>query len=211
MGLKGTTNFDHIQDLSKPAGKIHRVRLDGSVPVDNPFLTVAGAYPSTWTYGHRSPQGLEFNQETGQLWESEMGPRGGDELNLLRPGKNYGWPVTSHGIDYDGSHVEYGKDLNLEFDLAEIQQPEIDLTPGPAVSSFAFYAGAPFSAWHGHMLVGSLAARELYRIDPVTKHTEKLLSDIGRIRDVEVGPDGGVYLLLEHPSGGRIVRLVPSS
>ena len=216
VGLKGTTNYDGMQDLSTPIGKVHRVNLDGSVPLTNPFHTTPGAMKSVWTYGHRSPQGLEFNHLTGELWETEMGPRGGDEINLLKPGKNYGWPLTSLGIDYDGTHVEYGKELNLEFDAADIERPRVDLTPGPAVSSFAIYAANRFDRWCGDFIVGSLAARELYRVDMdaggaggAEIAVEKLLTDVGRIRDVEVGPDGLIYLLLEHPSGGHIARLVP--
>lgn len=210
VGLKGSMNYDGMQDLSTPTGKVHRVTLEGEVPLTNPFLSAPGAMRSVWTYGHRSPQGLEFNPLTRELWETEMGPRGGDEINLLVPGKNYGWPLTSLGLDYDGTHVDYGQELNLEFDLAEIEQPRIDLTPGPAVSSFAIYTGAAFEQWHGQFIVGSLAARELYRVDVRGDgEVEKLLTNIGRIRDVEVGPDGLVYLLLEHPDGGHIVRLVP--
>ncbi len=209
VGLKGTNNFDGCQDLGSPAGKIHRVNADGSVPLDNPFTTIPGAMHSVWTYGHRSPQGLEFDAETGELWEAEMGPRGGDEVNLLLPGRNYGWPLTSRGVDYDGTHVEYGNELNIEFDLADIEQPRVDLTPAPAVSSFTIYRGNAFPGWQGHLLVGSLAARELYRVNRGTGKVEKLLANIGRIRDVAVGADGLPYLLLEHPSGGRLVRLVP--
>ena len=209
VGIKGRMNYDGMQNLSTPIGKIHRVNLDGSIPLDNPFVTTPGAMQSVWTYGHRSPQGLEFNHRTGELWETEMGPRGGDEVNVLVPGRNYGWPLTSRGIDYDGTHVEYGRELNLEFDPADIEQPRIDLTPGPAVSSFAFCEGGQFAAWQGHLIVGTLAARELYRIDPSEGgRVETLLRDVGRIRDVELGADGAVYLLIEHPTGGRILRMI---
>ena len=102
-----------VQDLSKPWGKIHRVHDDGRIPADNPFINTEGAYPTTWTYGHRSPQGLEFNLETGKLWSTEMGPRGGDELNLLLPGRNYGWPLYSMGLNYDGTPVEYAEWLDI--------------------------------------------------------------------------------------------------
>ncbi len=175
---------------------------------------VADAQPTTWTYGHRSPQGLEFHRETGRLWSTEMGPRGGDDINLLLPGRNYGWPLYSRGVDYDGTPVEYGKELGVTFDLEDIEQPVVDLTPSPAVSSFVFYDGDAFPAWRGHMLVGTLKATELYRVEmdgdrPVGQET--LITDLARIRDVEVGVDGLVYLLLEHASGGRIVRLAPAS
>ena len=205
---------DGIQDLGKPYGKIHRVHDDGSVPVDNPFLDDADAQPTAWTYGHRSPQGLECNDRTGRVWSTEMGPRGGDEINLLLPGRNYGWPLYSKGVDYDGTPVEYGKELGITFDLAHIEQPVVDLTPSPAVSSFAFYEGDAFPAWRNQMLVGTLRATELYRVEvdgDWVVGRETLIEDLARIRDVEVGVDGLVYLLLEHASGGRIVRLAPAT
>jgi glucose/arabinose dehydrogenase/cytochrome c553 len=214
VGVKGSSNYDGIQDLKMPWGKIHRIHDDGRIPDDNPFLKLEGAYPSTWTYGHRSPQGLEFNRETGQLWSTEMGPRGGDELNLLLPGKNYGWPLYSMGLNYDGSQINYGEWLDIEFDLNDIQQPIVDLTPGPAVSSFIFYQGEQFPHWKGNVIVGSLRGSELYRIvldGDRFVHFETLLSQLARIRDVEIGPDGNIYLLLEHADGGQIVRLVPES
>ena len=214
VGMKGSANYVGIQDLAEPYGKIHHVHDDGSVPADNPFVDVADAQPTTWTYGHRSPQGLEFHRGTGQLWSTEMGPRGGDEINLLLPGRNYGWPLYSKGVDYDGTPVEYGKELGMTFDLEDIEQPVVDLTPSPAVSSFVFYDGDAFPAWHDHMLVGSLRATELYRVEvdgDRLVQQETLITDLARIRDVEVGVDGLVYLLLEHASGGRIVRLAPPS
>ena len=142
-----------------------------------------------------------------------MGPRGGDELNLLRPGRNYGWPLYSKGVDYDGTPVEYWKDLGIEFDLEDIEQPIVDLTPSPAVSSFIIYAGDAFPGWQASFLVGSLKATELYRFvieDDRLVHTELLIKDLARIRDIETGPDGNIYLLLEHGSGSQIVRMIPS-
>ena len=211
VGIKGTSEFGGIQDLALPYGKIHRVNEDGSIPKDNPFVGKEGAVPSIWSYGHRSPQGLEFNSKTRQLWGTEMGQRGGDEVNLLLPGKNYGWPLHSKGLKYDGTPVDYGKQLGIEVDLQSIQQPIADLTPSPAVSSFAFYDGAAFTQWHGNLIVGTLKATELYRMvleDNRIVHTETLLKGIGRIRDVEVGVDGAVYLLIEHQSGGKLLKLV---
>lgn len=213
IGMKGGSEFAGIQDLSLPYGKILRLNDDGSIPHDNPFVGRAGALPEIWTYGHRTPEGLEFNRRTGQLWETEMGQRGGDEVNLLRAGRNYGWPLTSKGLRYEGVPVDYGKELGITFDLKDIQQPVVDLTPAPAVSSFVVYDGKPFRKWSGDLLVGSLKATELYRMqvkgDRVV-HRETLLKGLGRIRDVAVGVDGYVYLLLEHQSGGRILRLVPT-
>ena len=212
VGFKGLSTYHGIQDLSEPYGKIHRMHDDGRVPADNPFVDVPGAWPTTWTYGHRAPEGLEFNRRTGELWSTEMGPRGGDEINLLLPGRNYGWPLTSKGVDYDGTPVEYGKELGITFDLADIEQPVVDLTPAPAVSSFVFYEGDAFPSWRNHMLVGSLRATDLFRVEVDGDRfveQETLIEDLARIRDVEVGVDGLVYLLLEHASGWGIVRLVP--
>ena len=143
-----------------------------------------------------------------------MGPRGGDELNLLLPGKNFGWPLYSKGVDYDGTPVEYGKELGIEFELTDIEQPVLDWTPSPAISSFIFYGGRAFPEWKHNLIVGTLSATELYRLvleDNEVVHTETLLQDLARIRDIETGPDGAIYLLLEHASGGQIVRLVEAA
>lgn len=214
VGIKGKSIWDGIQDLSTPYGKIHRVRDDGRIPGDNPFVGRPGAMPSIWSYGHRSPQGLEFDARSGELWGTEMGPRGGDEVNHLRPGRNYGWPLTSKGVNYDGTPVAFWKDLGIAFDPKAIEPPVVDLTPSPAVSSLVIYQGDAFPEWRGNLIVGSLKATELYRFvldgDRLV-HAETLLKDLARIRDVEVGAGGAIYLLLEHESGSRIVRLVPAA
>jgi glucose/arabinose dehydrogenase len=213
IGIKGMGESVGVQDLRLPYGKILRLNDDGGIPADNPFVKTAGALPEIWTYGHRSPEGLEFDGKTGRLWGTEMGQRGGDELNLLEPGKNYGWPLTSKGLRYEGIPVDYGKELGITFDMKDIVQPVVDLTPAPAVSSFAVYDGEAFRKWRGNLLVGTLKATELYRMElkgDRVVHRETLVSGLGRIRDVEVGSQGEVYLLLEHQSGSRIVRLVPA-
>jgi glucose/arabinose dehydrogenase len=199
--------------LSRPYGKIHRLNEDGTVPSDNPFAGTPNALASIWTIGHRSPQGLEFDRETGRLWGTEMGQRGGDEVNLLQAGKNYGWPLVSKGLKYEGTPVDYGKELGIEVDPNSLEQPVVDLTPSPAVSSFVFYDHDIFPGWRHDMLVGTLKATELYRMvvdGEQVVHRETLLNGLGRIRDIETGSDGFVYLLLEHASGSRIVRLVPA-
>ena len=199
------------QELDLPYGKIHRIHDDGRVPEDNPFLTVPDAVDTTWTYGHRSPQGLEYDPLTGQLWGTEMGPRGGDEVNLLLPGLNYGWPVTSRGVHYNGKPVD-GERLGIEYDLDEIEQPVVDLTYSVAVSSFVVYNADAFPKWRGHLLVGSLKGADLYRFvieDGSLSHRETVVENLARIRDVEVSPSGDILLLLEHASGGQIVRLAP--
>ena len=212
VGIKGTGVAGGIQDLGTPYGKTHRVHDDGRIPQDNPFVGNEDAGNTIWTYGHRSPQGLEFNVWTGQLWGTEHGPRGGDEVNLLLPGRNYGWPLYSKGQNYNGTEVDWGKQLGIEFDLDDIEQPVVDLTPSPAVSSFVFYDGEAFPAWRRNIIVGSLKAADLYRIvieDNTFVYKERLLKDLARIRDVEVGLGGEILLLLEHASGGRIVKLTP--
>ncbi len=212
VGMKGFDNHTGVQDLRTPWGKIHRVHDDGSIPLDNPFLEHEGAMHSIWSYGHRSPQGLEYRRSAGELWGTEHGPRGGDEINLLLPGRNYGWPLTSKGMNYDGSPVAYGKKLGIEFDMDDIEQPVVDLSPSPAVSSFIFYGGGAFPGWQGDILVGSLKAQSLYRVrleGNKAVHKEAIISDLARIRDIEVGSDDLVYLLLENNHGGAIVRLRP--
>ena len=211
VGMKGLTNFMGVQDLKQPHGKILRLNEDGSIPPDNPYVGNPDALDVIWSYGHRSPQGLEYHRPSGQLWETEMGPRGGDEVNLIEPGNNYGWPLYSKGLDYDGTPVEYWKQLGVELDLSTIEQPKVDLTPSPAVSSFIFYDGDVFPEWQDQIIVGTLKATELYRMvvqDGEVVHQEKLLDNLARIRDIEVGPEGAIYLLLEHASGGQIVRMV---
>jgi glucose/arabinose dehydrogenase len=214
IGIKGGSEFAGVQDLKVPYGKILRLNEDGSIPKDNPLVGVAGALPTIWTYGHRSPEGLEFDRRAGKLWETEMGQRGGDEVNLLSAGKNYGWPLVSKGLKYDGTPVDYGNVLNIQLDANTLHGPVVDLTPSPAVSSFVIYDDKAFPRWKGNLIVGTLKATELYRMvvdgDSVV-HRETLLAGLGRIRDVAVGPDGYVYLLLEHASGGRILRLVPAA
>lgn len=213
VGIKGLGEHVGIQDLSTPYGKIHRVNDDGSIPADNPFVGRKGALPSIWTYGHRSPQGLEYDADTGRLWETEMGQRGGDEVNLLLPGQNYGWPLVSLGMRYTGEPVAFGPELGITFDPMDLTAPVVDLTPAPAVSSFVVYRGGAFPGWQGNLIVGTLKATELHRMvvddNGSVTHRELLLKGMGRIRDVATGTDGLIYLLLEHASGSRIVRLVP--
>ena len=134
-------------------------------------------------------------------------------LNLLLPGRNYGWPLHSKGLDYDGTPVEYGKDLGIEFDLEDIEQSVVDWTPSPAISSFIIYDGDAFPEWKGDFIVGSLKGQELYRVEVEGNkfvRSETLMSGVARIRDLEAGPDGNIYVLLEHDTGGRIVRMVPA-
>ncbi|MCH8142097.1 MAG: PQQ-dependent sugar dehydrogenase, partial [Proteobacteria bacterium] len=158
------------------------------------------------------PQGLEFNAKTRQLWGTEHGPRGGDEINLLLPGRNYGWPAFSKGQNYDGSEVKYGR-ADLELELKDIEQPVVDLTPSPGVSSLVFYDGEAFPEWRDDLIVATLKASDLFRVeisDNKFVRKEPLIENLARIRDVEVGPGGIIYLLLEHATGSKIVRVVPA-
>jgi glucose/arabinose dehydrogenase len=193
------------QDLSHPNGKIHRVMEDGSIPKDNPFVNQKGALPSIWTYGHRNPQGLAFNPATGNLWELEHGPRGGDELNIIRPGRNYGWPVTTYGMNYDGTPI------TGETSRPGMEQPVMNWVPSIATSGITFYTGDRIPEWKGNLFVASLAAQELRRLElrgnSVT-HQEILFKGIGRVRDIVNGPDGYLYVVLNQPD--RIMRLAPA-
>ncbi len=212
LGMKCGGEGGGIQDLATPCGKTHRVNDDGSIPQDNPYAGIDGVYQSIYTYGHRSPQGLEYDNEHGELWGSEHGPRGGDEINRLLPGENYGWPLYSLGLNYDGTRVN-GLDLGIAFELSDIQQPVVDLTPSPAVSSFIISDSEQFPQWQGNFIVGSLKARALYRMEIENNRLieqETLFEGIGRIRDIEEGVDGTIYLLIEHGAGGHILKLVPT-
>ena len=196
---------DEAQDLSRPNGKIHRIFQDGRIPPDNPFFGRAGAYPSIWSYGNRNAQGLAAHPETGELWESEHGPRGGDEINRIERGRNYGWPVITHGMNYDGTPIT---DRTA---APGMEQPKLHWTPSIAVCGMDFYRGDLFPAWKHQLFVGGLASNELHRLvieDGEVVRDEIILDDAGRVRDVENGPDGYLYLVLNGP--GRIARLVPA-
>jgi glucose/arabinose dehydrogenase len=202
-------DMTHAQDLADPLGKIHRVNDDGSVPKDNPFVNRAGAVPTIWSYGHRHPQGLAWDPVSGKLWESEHGPQGGDEINIIEPGRNYGWGVITLGI-------QPGITKRTE---AGMEQPVVYYTPTIAPSGMAFYAGTNYPAWKNNLFVGGLAGQQLRRLeisgDKVT-HQEVLFNQFGRIRDVVVGPDGYLYVIMQLPgqslsqsTPGVVARLIP--
>jgi aldose sugar dehydrogenase len=201
------TGRDQAQNLGNHLGKIVRIRPDGSVPPDNPFVGRAGAKPEIWSYGHRNPQGLALHPDTGKLWEHEHGPRGGDEVNLIDRGKNYGWPVIGFGIDYSGAKIhESTRKEGME-------QPLWYWVPSIAPSGMAIYTGSLFPAWRGNLFVGALAGGLLARLeldgDKVVKE-ERLLRDLReRIRDVRQGPDQALWLLTDN-SAGRLLRLTPA-
>jgi glucose/arabinose dehydrogenase len=198
----------NAQSLSDDIGKIVRIRPDGSVPPGNPFAGKAGARPEIWSYGHRNAEGLAFNPADGKLWEQEHGPMGGDEINIIEKGKNYGWPLVSYGVNYDGTPVGHGKTHQ-----AGTVQPVWHWTPSIAPSGMAFYNGKLFPAWRGSLFNGALKFQLLSRLaldgDKVLKE-ERLLHGLReRIRDVREGPDGAIYLLTDN-SKGRILRIVPA-
>ncbi|MDA9367447.1 PQQ-dependent sugar dehydrogenase [Gammaproteobacteria bacterium] len=212
IGARSPNTMSGVQDLALPWGKIHRVNLDGSIPEDNPYVGDVSALDSIWSRGHRSPQGLEINPLNGDLWSTEMGPRGGDELNIIGPGNNYGWPLHSLGINYSGTEVNYGRDELEYFDIDDIEMPLVDFTPSPAVSSFIFYQGDAFPEWKNDILMGTLKSMQLFRFSFDGNRVieqEILLDDFARVRDIESGIDGEVYLLLENGAGSKIARLMP--
>ena len=197
---------DRAQELSTHLGKVIRIRADGSTPPDNPFVNRAGVLPEVWSYGHRNPQGAVLHPQTGALWLHEHGARGGDEINVPEAGKNYGWPVITHGIDYSGAAIGVGKSA------PGMEQPRYVWVPSIAPSGMAFYAGDAFPAWKGNLFIGALAGQRLIRLEldgTAVKHEERLLGELNqRIRDVRTGPDGLLYLLTDS-ANGRVLRLEP--
>ena len=192
------------QDVTRPNGKVHRINEDGSIPKDNPFVDKADAIKSIWSYGHRNPQGLAMHPTTGALYDVEHGPRGGDELNLVEKGKNYGWPVITYGMNYNGTP------MTDKTAAPGMEQPLTYWVPSIAVSSIGFYTGTKFPGWKGNLILGSLAAQELRRLEMTDAGItqEVLFKNVGRLRDVVMGPDGAIYIAFNQPD--RIARLVPA-
>ena len=196
------------QDLEVLQGKLVRLNVDGTQPADNPFASGVGVRKAIWSYGHRNMQGLAVDPRTGTLWESEHGPRGGDELNLPRAGKNYGWPVITHGINYSGQPIPEAEGKAKD----GMEQPFHVWEKSPGVSGMAFYTGRPENPWNDSVFLGSLAERNLIRLtlqgDTVLGE-ERLLNEIGeRVRDVRVGPDGNVYVVTDEEDG-KLLRIEP--
>jgi aldose sugar dehydrogenase len=193
------------QELAYPYGKIHRLHDDGRVPKDNPFVDRSDALPSIWSYGHRNPQGMTTHPHTAAIWSAEHGPAGGDEINVLRKGANYGWPRVSFGTHYDG------KPLGESPYLEGVEPPIHHFTPSIAVSQIEFYLGDKFPDWQDQLLVASLGREELHLVRVRDQHVindRLLFKGFGRVRDVVVGPDGYPYVLLNQ-FAGRIYRLRP--
>jgi len=196
------------QTLDNHLGKIVRIGKDGSVPADNPFVKTPGALPEIWSYGHRNSQGLTLD-EKGRLWETEHGPQGGDELNLITPKLNYGWPVITYGENYGGGKI--GEGIAAK---AGMEQPIVKWVPSIALSGLVKLKSARYGAsWQGSFFIGSLKFGYLERVklgaDDRVVEQEKLFADAGRMRDVREGPDGLLYLVLE--GHGRVVRVVPAA
>ena len=197
---------DEAQNLANHLGKIIRITPDGAAPKDNPFVGREGAKPEIWSYGHRNEQGLAINPASGELWEIEHGPRGGDEVNIIGKGKNYGWPVIGYGIDYNGAKIHESTAK------AGMEQPIKYWVPSIAPSGMAFYTGKLFPKWDGSLFTGALAGKMLVRLslkgNSVTGE-ERLLQNLNeRIRDVRQGPDGALWLLTDN-AAGRILRVSP--
>ena len=192
------------QDISRPNGKIYRVYPDGSIPKDNPFVAEKNAIPGIWSYGHRNPQGLAIDPRDHSLYATEHGPRGGDEFNIIRKGANYGWPVISYGMNYNGTP------LTGITQKDGMEQPLLQWTPSIAACGLTCYTGEKFPNWKYDFFAGGLRG-ELHRIriqNGKAIADEIILSGLGRVRDVRSGPDGFLYIVLNQPD--RIVRLVPA-
>ncbi|MEO1487015.1 MAG: PQQ-dependent sugar dehydrogenase [Bacteroidota bacterium] len=195
---------DYPQPLDNGLGKIHRIHDDGLIPTDNPFYNTQGVVNSIFTYGTRNPQGMSLHPETGAIWEGEHGPQGGDEINILEPGNNYGWPIISYGINYDGSSFT---DLT---EMDGMEQPVYQWTPSIAPCGMDFVSGEYYGNWRNDLFVSSLKFEHLHRLK-MNGNTvigdEVLLEGIGRVRDAQMGRDGYLYIVVEGP--GRLIRIVP--
>jgi len=207
---EGDLEAHPAQDLSNHHGVVVRLHDDGRVPADNPFVGRQGALPEIWSYGHRNPQGLAIHPQTGDVWVTEHGPQGGDELNLVRPGLNYGWPVVGYGVNYrtglaihEGTHRE------------GMEPPAHFWVPSIATSGLAFYTGEQFPEWRGSLLAGGMAGEQIARLTLDGQRVvreETLMQGVGRVRDIRQGPDGFIYVALEDRGGAptSIVRLEPA-
>jgi aldose sugar dehydrogenase len=197
----------NAQDLNNHAGSILRLNLDGTIPQDNPFIDDKEVLDEIWSYGHRNPQGLFFNKQTQQLWSNEHGPRGGDEINLIAAGKNYGWPVISYGMEYYAP-IPVGKGKKRD----GMEQPIKYYTPSIAPSSLIQYSGKAFPEWKDNLLAGALTLQHLNKVTLDENNQavaeERLLEPIGRIRNIIESPEGWLYIATDN---GQIIRIQPKS
>jgi aldose sugar dehydrogenase len=204
VGERGTQ--PKVQELNNDHGKIHRLFDDGRIPTDNPFAKQKDASASIWTYGHRNPQGMVYDAATNRIWAVEHGPKGGDELNLIEKGKNYGWPKTSYGINYDGTILTENKEL------PGIENPVRYWVPSIGPCGMTIVTSDKYPAWKGNLLIGALAHRHLARVElSGTKYVteEKLMADMARFRYVAQSPEGFLYAITEGP--GLLLKLIPSN
>lgn len=203
IGDRGNRD-ENPQDIKRDGGKIYRLNDDGSIPSDNPFISEAGAKKAVYSYGHRNPQGLALNPFTGEIWEHEHGPKGGDEINIIQAGKNFGWPLITYGINYNDSVITENTHL------PNMEQPLHYWVPSIAPSGMAFVDSDMYPTWKGSLLVGSLKFKYLNLVSldkgKVTKE-EKLMDGLGRVRTIKMGPDGYIYVSVEQLG---IVRLIPN-
>lgn len=202
IGERGARD-ENPQDITRDGGKIYRFFDDGRIPKDNPFIGTKDAKEAIYSYGHRNPQGLLKHPDTGEIWDHEHGPRGGDEINIVKPGKNYGWPVVTYGINYSGTPI------TDKTEMPGMEEPIHYWLPSIAPSGMAFMTSNKYGDWKGSLLVGSLKYQYLERL--VLEGTkvvdrQKLMDGIGRVRDVKEGPDGLIYVSVE---GKGVYRLVP--
>ena len=206
---EGNLEAHPAQDLTNHHGKIVRLHDDGRVPTDNPFVSRAGARPEIWSYGHRNVQGLAIHPETGELWADEHGPQGGDELNRIEPGKNYGWPVIGFGVNYTtGLAIHTGTHRD------GMEQPVKIWVPSIGISGMMFYTGDKFPQWKGNLFIGGMNGQQLSRLSLNGRRVandELLAQQMGRIRDIRQGPDGFIYLVTDNREGAAtpIYRLDP--
>ena len=203
VGDRGQMN--DAQKLDRHNGKVMRIHDDGSIPADNPFVHVQGAKKEIWSYGHRNPQGLDRHPISGKLYAHEHGPKGGDELNLILKGANYGWPEITFGIDYDGSII------SNDTAKAGMQQPLNYWVPSIAPCGLVIYNGNKYPGWLGNFFLGGLASTSLFRLELIGDEfirQERMLKGIGRVRNIAQSPDGFLYMATENP--GIIYRLVPA-
>jgi glucose/arabinose dehydrogenase len=206
---EGNLEAHPAQDLSNHHGKIIRLHDDGRVPADNPFVNRAGARPEIWSYGHRNVQGLAIDPETGDIWANEHGPQGGDELNKIQPGRNYGWPVIGYGVNYNT-----GLAIHAGTHRQGMEQPVNVWVPSIGISGLMIYTGNQFPGWRGSLFVGGMAAQQLVRLTldgGRVAGQETLVPRMGRVRDIRQSPDGFIYLVTDDREGRPtpVLRLEP--
>ena len=203
IGERGERDINP-QDITRDCGKIYRLNDDGTIPKDNPFVDSKDAKKAIWSYGHRNPQGMEIHPETKDIWTHEHGPKGGDEINIIRKGKNYGWPIITYGKNYSGTTITY------QTEKKGMEQPLHYWDPSIAPSGMAFISSDKYGDWKGSLLVGSLKFSYLDRCEikngKVVKE-ERLLDGIGRVRAIEQGPYGYIYVGVENIGIVKLLRL----